>query len=107
MAPGYDGLPRAQRDGDVAGPVARFISALPPRNLSRLRLALRLFEWLPFPWRFSRLDLAAREDFLDKLDASTFGLYHELALLAKVLCTLGYAVVPAVKERVGYVVSCA
>jgi choline dehydrogenase-like flavoprotein len=107
MAPGYDGLPRAQRDVDVAGPVARFISALPPRNLSRVRLALRLFEWLPFPWRFSRLDLAAREDFLEKLDASTFGLYHELVLLAKVLCTLGYAVVPAVRERVGYEIRCA
>jgi choline dehydrogenase-like flavoprotein len=107
MAPGYDGLPRAQHDVDVAGPVARFISALPPRNLSRVRLALRLFEWLPFPWRFSRLDLAAREDFLDKLDGSRFGPYHDLLLLAKVLCTLGYAIVPAVKERVGYGFSCA
>jgi len=106
MAPGYDGLPRAQRDVDVAGPVGRFISALPPRNLSRVRLALRLFEWLPFPWRFSRLDLAAREDFLDKLDGSRFGPSHELLLLAKVLCTLGYAIVPAVKERVGYEFSC-
>jgi Choline dehydrogenase and related flavoproteins len=107
MAPGYDGLPRAQRDVDVAGPVAGFISALPPRNLSRVRLALRLFEWLPFPWRFSRLDLAAREDFLDKLDGSRFGPSHDLLLLAKVLCTLGYAIVPAVKERVGYDFSCA
>ena len=25
--------------------------------LTRLRLGLRAFEWLPFPWRFSRLDL--------------------------------------------------
>ena len=107
MAPGYDGLPRAQRDVDVAGPVAGFISALPPRNLSRVRLALRLFEWLPFPWRFSRLDLAAREDFLEKLDGSRFGPSHDLLLLAKVLCTLGYAIVPAVKERVGYDFSCA
>lgn len=107
MAPGYNGLPRAQRDVDVAGPVAGFISALPPRNLSRVRLALRLFEWLPFPWRFSRLDLAAREDFLDKLDGSRFGPSHDLLLLAKVLCTLGYAIVPAVKERVGYDFSCA
>ena len=107
MAPGYDGLPRAQRDVDVAGPVAGFISALPPRNLARVSLALRLFEWLPFPWRFSRLDLAAREDFLDKLDGSRFGPSHDLLLLAKVLCTLGYAIVPAVKERVGYDFSCA
>jgi choline dehydrogenase-like flavoprotein len=107
MAPGYDGLPRAQRDVEVAAPVARFVSVLPPRNLSRVKLALRAFEWLPFPWRFSRLDLAAREDFLQKLDASRIGLYHDLVLLAKVLCTFGYAVVPEVRERVGYEVSCA
>jgi choline dehydrogenase-like flavoprotein len=107
MAPGYDGLPRAQRDVEVAEPVARFVSALPPRNLSRVKLALRVFEWLPFPWRFSRLDLEAREDFLAKLDSSRFGLHHELLLLAKVLCTFGYAIVPEVRERVGYEVSCA
>jgi choline dehydrogenase-like flavoprotein len=107
MAPGYDGLPAAQRDVDVAGPVARFLAELPPRNLSRVRLALRLFDWLPFPWRFSRLDLAAREDFLAKLERSRFGPYHELVVMAKVLCTLGYAVVPEVRERVGYEVSCA
>ncbi len=107
MAPGYDGLPRAQRDVDVAAPVARFVSALPPRNLSRVKLALRVFEWLPFPWRFSRLDLAAREDFLAKMDRSRFGPYHDLLLLAKVLSTFGYAIVPEVRERVGYEVSCA
>jgi choline dehydrogenase-like flavoprotein len=107
MAPGYDGLPAAQRDVDVAGPVARFLAELPPRNLSRLKLALRLFDWLPFPWRFSRLDLETREDFLAKLEGSRFGPHQELLLMAKVLCTLGYAVVPEVKERVGYEVSCA
>ncbi|MGH2981248.1 MAG: GMC family oxidoreductase N-terminal domain-containing protein, partial [Solirubrobacterales bacterium] len=107
MAPGYDGLPRAQRDVDVAGPVGRFLAELPPRNLARLKLALRLFDWLPFPWRYSRLDLPAREDFLLRLDAARFGPAHELLLLAKVLCTLGYAVVPEVKERVGYEVGCA
>ncbi len=107
MAPGYDGLPAAQRDVDVAGPVGRFLAELPARNLSRLKLALRIFEWLPFPWRFSHLDLPTREDFLAKLEASRFGPYHDLLLMAKVLCTLGYAVVPEVKERVGYEVSCA
>ena len=64
MAPGFDGLPAAERDVDVSGPVARFLRRPPPRDLARLKLALRAFEWLPFPWRFSRLDLEAREDFL-------------------------------------------
>ncbi|MEK6278104.1 MAG: GMC family oxidoreductase [Actinomycetota bacterium] len=107
MAPGYDGLPAAQRDVDVAGPLARFLAELPPRNISRLRLGLRAFEWLPFPWRFSRLDLAAREDFLQKMEGSSFGLHHDLLMMAKALCTFGYAVVPEVKQRVGYSVTCA
>jgi choline dehydrogenase-like flavoprotein len=107
MAPGYDGLPAAEREVDVSGPVARFLAELPPRGLRRLRLGLRVFEWLPFPWRFSRLDLAAREDFLCRMEDSRFGPHHDLLMLAKVLCTLGYAVVPEVKERVGYEVSCA
>src|SRR5437762_8474047 len=106
MAPGYDGLPAAQRDVDVAGPVGRFLAELPPSGLRRLKLGLRVFEWLPFPWRFSHLDLPAREDFLEKMEGSRRGPYHDLVLLAKVLSTLGYAVVPEVKKRVGYEVSC-
>jgi choline dehydrogenase-like flavoprotein len=107
MAPGFDGLPAAERDVDVSGPVGRFLAELPPRNLARLKLGLRVFEWLPFPWRFSRLDLGAREDYLRRMENSRFGPHHELLLMAKVLCTLGYSVVPEVKERVGYEVSCA
>ena len=60
MAPGYDGLPAAEREADVSGPVGRFVAELPPRGVARLKLVLRVFELLPFPWRFSRLDLAAR-----------------------------------------------
>src|SRR3954453_16131300 len=107
MAPGFDGLPAAEREVDVSGPVGRFLAELPPRGLARLKLGLRVFEWLPFPWRFSRVDLGAREDYLRRMENSRFGPHHELLLMAKVLCTLGYAVVPEVKERVGYEVSCA
>src|SRR2546423_14245088 len=102
MAPGYDGLPAAQREVEVAGPVLRFLAELPPRSLGRIRLGLRVFDWLPFPWRFSRLDLAAREDFLARMETARSGVYQELLLMAKVLCTLGYAVQPEVKRRVGY-----
>jgi choline dehydrogenase-like flavoprotein len=107
MAPGFDGLPAAEREVDVSGPVARFLAELPPRILSRLKLGLRAFEWLPFPWRFSRLDLAAREDFLRQMESSRIGLHHDLLLMAKVLCTLGYAIAPQVRERVGYEIACA
>jgi choline dehydrogenase-like flavoprotein len=107
MAPGIDGLPAAERDVDVSGPVAEFLTSVSPRMLKRLCLALRAFEWLPFPWRFSRLDLGAREDFLRRMEGSRFGLYHDLLLMAKLFSTLGYAVTPEVKERIGFETTCA
>ena len=96
MAPGIDGLPAAERDVDVAGPVAEFLRSVSPRTLLGLRLGLRAFEWLPFPWRFSRLDPEAAEDFLRRLERSRLSLHHDLLLLAKITSTLGYAVVPEV-----------
>jgi choline dehydrogenase-like flavoprotein len=106
MAPGLDGLPAAERDIDVSGPVAEFLRSVSPRALARIRLGLRAFEWLPFPWRFSRLDAAAREDFLRGMETSRFGLYHELLLMAKVFATLGSAVAPEVEQRIGFSASC-
>jgi choline dehydrogenase-like flavoprotein len=106
MAPGIDGLPAAERDIDVSGPVARFLASISPRVLLRLRLGLRAFEWLPFPWRFSRLDPAAQEDFLHRLEGSRFPLHHDLLLMAKLFSTLGYAVAPPVQERIGFEISC-
>ncbi len=106
MAPALDGLPAAEREVNVSGPVAEFLRSLSPRLLTRVRLGLRAFEWLPFPWRFSRLDLAGREDFLEKMERSRFGLHHELLLLAKTFTTLGYAIDPRVEERVGLETSC-
>ncbi len=107
MAPGIDGLPVAERDVDVSGPVARFLGSVSPRVLTRLRLGLRAFEWLPFPWRFSRLDPEAREDFLEKLEGSRLSLHHDLLLMAKLFSTLGYAVTPEVQERIGFEIRCA
>ncbi len=107
MAPGIDGLPAAEREVDVSGPVAEFLRSVSPRMLKRLRLALRVFEWLPFPWRFSRLDQAAREDFLHRMEESRLSIYHDLLLMAKLFSTLGYAVTPQVKERIGFETTCA
>jgi choline dehydrogenase-like flavoprotein len=107
MAPGLDGLPAAEREIDVSGPVAEFLRSVSPRALARIRLGLRAFEWLPFPWRFSRLDASAREDFLRGMESARFGLHHELLLMAKVFATLGSAVAPEVEERIGFTVSCA
>jgi choline dehydrogenase-like flavoprotein len=107
MAPGIDGLPAAERDVDVSGPVAAFLTSLSPRVLLRMRLGLRAFEWLPLPWRFSRLDPEAAQDFLAKLDSSRLSLHHDLLLMAKILSTLGYAVAPEVEARIGTVTTCA
>jgi len=106
MAPGLDGLPAAERDVDVSGPVAEFLSSVSPRVLGRIKLGLRAFELLPFPWRFSRLDLAAREDFLRRMEGSRLGIYHELLLMGKVFSTLGYAVAPEVERQIGFETSC-
>jgi choline dehydrogenase-like flavoprotein len=106
MAPGLDGLPAAEREIDVSGPVAEFLRSVSPRALTRIRLGLRAFEWLPFPWRFSRLDAAAREDFLRGMETSRLGLYHELLLMAKVFATLGSAVSPEVEQRIGFSARC-
>ncbi|MFN8161300.1 MAG: GMC family oxidoreductase N-terminal domain-containing protein [Solirubrobacterales bacterium] len=107
MAPGGAGLPAAEREVPVSGPVSDFIAALPGRNLRRLRLGLRAFELLPFPRRFSRLDPGRRQALLARMETSRLGLRRDLALMAKVLCTLGYAVRPEVRARVGYEARCA
>jgi choline dehydrogenase-like flavoprotein len=107
MAPGIDGLPAAEREIDVSGPIGEFLRSLSPRVLLRLRLGLRAFEWLPFPWRFSRLDQAAAEDFLRKLERSSLSLHHDLLLMAKIFSTLGYAVAPEVEGRIGVETGCA
>jgi choline dehydrogenase-like flavoprotein len=106
MAPGLNGLPAAERDVDVSGLVAEFLRSVSLRALARIKLGLRAFEWLPFPWRFSSLDAAARDSFLRGMDASRSPLHHELLLMAKVFATLGYAVVPEVEARIGFSVSC-
>jgi choline dehydrogenase-like flavoprotein len=106
MAPGIDGLPAAEREVDVSGPVAKFLRSVSPPVLLRLRLGLRAFEWLPFPWRFSRLDPEGAADFLRRLERSRFPLHHELLMMAKILSVLGYAAVPAVELRIGTEIGC-
>jgi choline dehydrogenase-like flavoprotein len=106
MAPGIDGLPAAERDVEVSGPVAQFLTSVSPRLLTRLRLGLRAFEWAPFPRRFSNLSPAGRDAFLHRLERSRLSLHHDLLLMAKVFSTLGYAVTPEVQKRIGFEIGC-
>src|SRR5215211_3100318 len=106
MAPGVGALPAAEAEVAVAEPIARYLAALPRGAVRRIRLALFAFEWLPFPWRFSRSSLEARQDFLARMDASPRALYGNLLLFLKVLAGLGYGNHPRVREAVGYEARC-
>src|SRR5882757_4606245 len=106
MAPGVDGLPAAEREVDVSGPVAEFLRSTSPGFRNQLRLGLRVFEWLPFPRRFSRLSPEAAGEYLRKLERSRLSIHHDLLLMAKVLTTLGYAVTPPVQARIGFEIRC-
>jgi choline dehydrogenase-like flavoprotein len=91
----------------VAEPVARFLTRLPARTVQVVRVALRLFEWLPFPWRFSRLGVEARSDYLAKMEHSRFAPYRDLLLLAKLLAMIGWARDERVRREVGFEARCA
>ena len=105
MQPGYGKLPPASTI-DIAGAVTRFVSGLPPTDAARLRLGIRVFEWLPFPWRFSRASLGSRQEFVAKLDESPRWYHQDILLLLKVLTGFAYGRDPQVTQAVGYEVRC-
>lgn len=106
MSPALGPLPAAETQVPVAGSFARYATALSPRALRQVRLALRAFEWLPFPWRFSRADPEARERFLRDLERSRFSLHRDLLLLMKVLTGTQYGRDERVRLAVGYEQRC-
>ncbi len=85
MAPGVGALPAAEAEVPVAEPIARYLSGLPAGAVRRIRLALFVFDWMSFPWRFSRSSLEARQDFLRRIDASPRAIHSNLLLFLKVL----------------------
>ena len=72
-----------------------------------VRIALRVFEWLPFPWRFSKLSIEARSEYMAKMEGSRFALYRDLLLLAKLLAMIGWARDDRVRRAIGFEYSCA
>ncbi len=91
----------------VAEPLARFLAKLPARTVQLVRLALRVFEWLPFPWRFSRMSLEARSAYLARMEDSRLSLYRDLLLLAKLLAMVGWTRDERVRAAVGFEARCA
>jgi choline dehydrogenase-like flavoprotein len=72
-----------------------------------VKVGLRTFDRLPFPWRFSRSSLESRQDFLAKLEAAERPLMGEVLLLLKVLVGIGYSNDARVRAAVGYEMTCA
>jgi choline dehydrogenase-like flavoprotein len=91
---------------DVAGSLNRFLATLPPRRVLLVKVGLHVFDWLPFPWRFRRSSLEARQDFLAKLEAAERPFVGELMLFLKVLTGLGYGNDPGVRASIGYEITC-
>jgi choline dehydrogenase-like flavoprotein len=117
MAPGFGALPPAASAGglpharrgdavEVAEPLNRYLGSVPVRGVRQVKLALRALEWLPFPWRFSRASLEARQDFLRRLEGSSIPRAGDLLLFLKVLAGLGYGNDARVRAAVGYEMRC-
>src|SRR3954452_21874885 len=102
MAPGEDGLPAAETEVPVAEPLALFLSKMPTRTVQVVRLALRTFELLPFPWRFSRMTVEARAEYMAKMESSRCSIYRDLLLLAKLLAMIGWSRDARVQSAVGF-----
>ena len=108
MAPRLGNLPPAAGEKptaeavDAAAELEPLLAVLPARSVRQIRLALRAFEWLPFPWRFSRASLEARQDFLARSEDSGSAIKRDLTLFLKVLTGLGYANDARVQAAVGY-----
>ena len=107
VAPGSATLPAAETQVPVAELVGSLVTRLPARTVSFVKLALRLFEWLPFPRRFSRMDIERRTALLAKLEGSKLGPRRDLLLLAKTLSMVGWARDERVRQVVGYEARCA
>ena len=112
MAPGAGELPAAAGPElapdavDVVPGLESYLTALPRRSFNGLRLAIRAFDWMSFPWRFSRADLAARQDFLHGIEASPSRIKQDVLLLLKVLTGLAYGNDARVRAAVRYEATC-
>jgi choline dehydrogenase-like flavoprotein len=105
MAPGAGPLPPAS-ELEITAPLSTYVGGLPRRGRRTVRLALRAFEWLPFPWRFSHQSLESRRDFLRQMERSRSGWRQDLLLFVKVLIGLGYGSRPEVETALGYEMRC-
>jgi choline dehydrogenase-like flavoprotein len=105
MSPGAGPLPPAA-ELDVVEKIAAFTKGMPPRGRLLVRVSLTAVEWLSFPWRFSRQELDARQQFLRDMDESGKGWLEDLVLFLKVLVGFAYGSDPRVQDALGYAMTC-
>jgi choline dehydrogenase-like flavoprotein len=113
MSPGLGPLPPGGGPEPAPGAVdpvtqlAPMFAALPRSTVTRIKLGLRVFDWLSFPWRFSRSRPDARREFLRRVEAHGSPSSRDLVLFLKVLCGIGYGSDRRVQAAVGYEATCA
>lgn len=104
---GGERLPPAEAGGvPVVEPVCDLLAHAPRRVRLGARLALAAFELSTFPRRFSTRPIRERTARLDRIDAARAGLWRELYLPLKSLCTLAYASDTDVRLRAGVIATC-
>ena len=101
MGPATEDMPGAGDGRELSLRIERFLPSIPGALRLQIRLALLAFEWLPFPRRFSRLDIAARERLLIGMETSRLPLRRDLVLLAKLLFNLAHSESDAVRKTIG------
>lgn len=117
MAPGVASLPAAAGPGggaaedgadrvDVTGALGPYLATLPARTARLIRIAIWALELAPFPWRFSRASLEARQQLLGELERSSSATRRDLLMLLKTLTGVAYASDARVERAVGYEASC-
>lgn len=108
MPPGGTLPPAETEDGiEVAEPIERLVAAMAPRTRLGVRLALRAFQWTPFPRRFSSLGPERRARHIERMEDSGLALRRNLAMLPKTLAAVGYARDPRVQRALGAEPGCA
>ncbi len=103
-------VPEASRlDGagwaDLEGIVERALAARPAALRRQLRVLLRVLEWLPLLYygrRFTSLDSADRDRFLNRIQASPLLLLRRGFWGLRTLILMGYYSRPAAAAEIGY-----
>jgi choline dehydrogenase-like flavoprotein len=104
MVPGTEPLPPAS--ARMLATLDPYLASLPARSLLGIRLALWALELMPFPWRFSRASLDARQGLLRHLESSDSQLRRDILLALKVLTGLAYGNDAGVQVALGYEMRC-